>query len=261
MICPLAQVSKPDDGFNAGIFPKTRPLLPPEIARIYTAHYKRNRTGGTPASSLSQKMESWLHRQVAADVRFDTSDKTTLEIGAGTLNQLMHEPTVGPYDIVEPFKELYQGSRLLSRIRNIYSDIREISEHEQYDRITSIATFEHVCNAPEVIAQSGLLLKRKGVLRVSIPSEGTFLWTLGWKLTTGLEFRIKHGLDYGLLIKHEHVNSAKEIENALRYFFLEVHGKVFGLCKSFSLYQFYACANPETVRCREYLAQINSSSA
>ena len=238
-------------------FPKTRQPLPPEIARIYVAHCKRNRTGKTPASYLSQKMELWLHRQVAADVRFDPSDKTTLEIGAGTLNQLLHEPDVGPYDIVEPFRELYEGSSLLSRIRNIYSDIREISEHDQYDRITSIATFEHVCNLPEMIARSGLLLKRKGVFRVSIPSEGTFLWTLGWKLTTGLEFRIRYGLDYGLLRRHEHVNRAKEIENLLRYFFQEVQGKVFGLSKSYSLYQFYACTSPVTGRCREYLAEID----
>ena len=239
-------------------FPKARQSLPPEIARIYVAHYKQNRAGGTPATSLSQKMESWLHRQVAADVRFDPSNKTTLEIGAGTLNQLLHEPHVGPYDIVEPFGELYKGSGLLSRIRNMYTDIREISQHEQYDRITSIATFEHVCNLPELIARSGLLLKREGAFRVAIPSEGTFLWTLGWKLTTGREFRIKYGLDYGLLIKHEHVNSAEEIENLLRYFFQEVRGKVFGLSRRFSLYQFYACTSPVTGKCREYLTEVDN---
>ena len=141
-------------------FPKTRQSLPPEIEKIYVAHNKQNRAGETPATFLSQRMELWLHRQVAADVRFDRSCKTTLEIGAGTLNQLQHEPDVGPYDIVEPFGELYKGSGLLSRIRNMYTDIREISQHEQYDRITSIATFEHVCNLPELIARSGLLLKR-----------------------------------------------------------------------------------------------------
>ena len=237
-------------------FPKTRQSLPPEIARIYVAHYKQNRAGETPASSLSQRMELWLHRQVAADVRFDRSCKTTLEIGAGTLNQLLHEPHVGPYDIVEPFRELHEGSSLLGRIRNIFSDIREISKHARYDRITSIATFEHVCNLPELIARSGLLLKREGVFRVAIPSEGTILWTLGWKLTTGREFRIRYGLDYGLLIKHEHVNSAEEIENLLRYFFGEVRGKVFGLSRRFSLYQFYECANPVTGKCREYLAEV-----
>jgi hypothetical protein len=242
-------------------FPKTHPPLPPEIERMYVACYKQNRAGDTAASFLSRTMESWLHKRVAADIRFDRSSKTTLEIGAGTLNQLLYEPAVGPYDIVEPFRELYEGSGLLGRIRHIYSDIKEVSGHEQYDRITSIATFEHVCDLPEVIARSGLLLKRTGVLRVSIPSEGTFLWTLGWKLTTGLEFRIKYGLDYSLLMKHEHVNNAEEIEDLLRYFFREVEVKVFGLSKSLSFYQSFVCNSPETGKCREYLAEVDGFNA
>lgn len=235
-------------------FPKTRPPLPEEIKKIYVAQYKENREGKTAASSLSQRVESWLHKQVASDVRSDRSRKTTLEIGAGTLNQLQYEPEGGPYDIVEPFQDLYKDSNMLCRIRNIYSDIKEIPENHQYDRITSIATFEHICNLPEVIARSGLLLNRKGTLRVSIPSEGTFLWTLGWRLTTGLEFKIRHGLDYGLLMKHEHVNSAREIEELLRYFFNDVKGKVFGLSKGVSFYQFYKCADAKIKQCREYLA-------
>lgn len=242
-------------------FPKKRPPLSEEIKEIYVAHYKRNREGNTPASSLSQKVESWLHKQVASDVRSDRAHKTTLEIGAGTLNQLQYEPEVGPYDIIVPFRELYEDSTLLGRIRKIYSDVNEISENQQYDRITSIATFEHVCDLPEVIARSGLLLNQKGALRVSIPSEGTFLWTLGWKVTTGLEFRIMHNLDYGLLMKHEHVNSAREIENLLRYFFNDVKGKVFGLSKGFSLYQFYKCTNPDRGKCREYLAKVERTNA
>src|SRR5262249_55975161 len=151
----------------------------------------------TAASSLSQRMESWLHKQVAKDVLDSRGEKVTLEIGAGMLNQLRYEPVVGHYDIVEPFRELYEGSADLKRIRNIYNDIAEVPGNYRYDRITSVATFEHICNLPEVIAYCGLLLADNGKLRVSIPSEGTLLWTLGWKLTTGLEFRIKYGLDYG----------------------------------------------------------------
>src|SRR4051794_4757572 len=49
-------------------FPKQRPLLPDAYRRIYAEHYRRNREGESPASSLSQKMESWMHRKVAADV-------------------------------------------------------------------------------------------------------------------------------------------------------------------------------------------------
>src|SRR5262245_8184886 len=105
-------------------FPKTRPPLPKEIESVYSTHYKSNREGQTTASWLAQRMESWLHRQVANDVAsLPQSKRATLELGAGTLNQLQHESGVEPYDIVEPFTELYQGSRLLSRVRSIYADI------------------------------------------------------------------------------------------------------------------------------------------
>lgn len=237
-------------------FPKTRPPLPKEIQEIYAEHYKSNREGQTTASSLAQRMESWLHRQVASDVAaLPESDKVTLELGAGTLNQLKYEPAVRTYDIVEPFANLYTSSPLLAKVRNVYRDVADIPDSRWYDRITSVATLEHVCNLPNVIARSGLLLKRDGVFRASVPSEGTWLWTLGWKLTTGLEFKLKHGLDYGLLMRHEHVNTAAEIEEVLKYFFGELRCKVFGLSKSTSLYRYYECRDAAAARCMEFLAR------
>jgi len=240
-------------------FPKIRPRLPKEIEEIYSAHYKSNREGQTAASSLAQRVESWLHRQVANDVaNTENSAKVTLELGAGTLNQLQYEPEVHPYDIVEPFTELFNNSPLLERVRNVYSDISEVPSNCRYDRITSVATLEHVCSLPEVIARSGLLLAENGVFRASVPSEGTLLWTLGWKLTTGLEFKLRHGFSYGLLMKHEHVNTAREIEEVLNYFFKEVKCKVFGLTKSISLYRYYECRNPRIERCREYSRTLSA---
>lgn len=236
-------------------YPKTRPELPTEHQAIYEAHYKENREGGSPASSLSRRMESWLHRQVATDA---TAGKSTLEIGAGTLNQLDYEPASEPYDIVEPFESLYRGSPLLGQIRNVYDDIAEIAGEEIYDRITAVATFEHVCALPEVVARAGLLLRPGGVLRASIPSEGTLLWTLGWKLTTGLEYRMRHGLDYGRLIAHEHVNTAAEIETVMRHFFRHVDCRVFGLSRAVSFYQHFAGTEPDRQRCRDYLATLPS---
>ena len=234
-------------------FPKIRPPLPKNIQDIYFAQHKSNRKGQTIASSIALRMESWMHKQVASDVaNLQDSAKVTLEIGAGTLNQLQYEPSVHLYDIVEPFTDLYKSSPLLGRIRNIYSDISKVPGSYRYDRITSVATLEHVCNLPELIARSGQLLADQGVLRASIPSEGTVLWTLGWKLTTGLEFKLRHGLDYGLIMKYNHVNTAKEIEQVLEYFFKEIKYKVFGLSKSISLYRYYECHNPRINRCREY---------
>jgi hypothetical protein len=234
-------------------FPKTRPPLPKRIEEIYSDQYKSNRNGETSAASLAQKVESWMHRKIAADVAGRPSTKSTLEIGAGTLNQLPYEPEGGAYDIIEPFRSLYADSPLLARVRNVYADIADVPDSQRYDRITSVATYEHVLDLPALVARTGLLLAPDGMLRTAIPSEGTLLWTLGWKLTTGLEFRLKHGLDYGLLMKHEHVNTAREIEDVLNFFFEQVECSCFGVARSLSLYQFFVCAKPRIERCREYV--------
>jgi hypothetical protein len=133
-------------------YPKLRIELPVAFKNIYVEHYKKNREGQTSASSLSQKMEGWLHRKVAKDV-IGNPNKSTLEIGAGTLNQLHYEQTA-PYDIIEPFSELYVNSPLKSRVNRIFKDIDEIGEGERYDRITSIATFEHITDLPKVVVIS-----------------------------------------------------------------------------------------------------------
>jgi hypothetical protein len=230
-------------------FPKIRPALPPEFEAIYSDHYKENREGGSTASGLAQRLESWMHRKVAADSRLD---KRTLEIGAGTLNHLPYEPRVLCYEIVEPFRYLIERSPLLDRISGVYSDIDEIAPENEFDRIISIATFEHICDLPTVVAKCGKLLAHRGCLRVAIPSEGTILWRLGYKLTTGLEFRRKYGLDYEVLMQHEHVNSAAEIKKVLRYFFADVRQNVFGLMPSLSIYQFFRCSGPIAERCEAH---------
>lgn len=233
-------------------FPKERVPLTPEYAAIYVAHYRNSREGSSKVLSLAKRAESWMHRKLAEDVRAGLP-KSTLEIGAGTLNQLPYEPQSNPYDIVEPFQELYQSSPSLTRVRNIYNDIRDIPHSSRYERITSVAVLEHICNLPEVVAQCGLLLAEGGQFRAGIPSEGTILWRLGWKSTTALAFKRRYNLDYEVLMKYEHVNTAREIEDVLRYFFDHVKGSVFGLARSLSLYQFYACAKPRREECRTYL--------
>jgi hypothetical protein len=232
-------------------FPKQRPELPEAYRKIYVEHYRENREGASTASSLAIKMEAWMHRKVAADVSDSGREYTTLEIGAGNLNHLAYEPLSKTYDVVEPFAELYEGSPYRARVRNVYRSLDQIPDR-QFDRIISIATFEHLCDLPAVVARCGILLAPRGTLRVAIPSEGTLLWTLGWKLTTGVEFRLRHALNYGVLMRHEHVNTAAEIAGVLGIFFKKVRRRVFGISHLFSFYQFFECSVPDPERCRSY---------
>ncbi len=242
-------------------YPKVRPPLPVEYREAINQWYKKNRQGQSPASSLSQRMERWMHYRVAADVQQNQAPLTTLEIGAGTLNHLPFEPSPHIYDIIEPFRMFFEQSPWLKQIHHIYDDIREIPSGHQYDRIISIAVLEHLCDLPEVVARSGLLLTSKGCFRAAIPSEGTILWKLGYTCTTGIEFRKRYGLNYDVFMRHEHVNSAQEITDVVRYFFKSVQRKVFGLHPWLSVYQFFNCASPNIERCQAYLAQIQGARA
>lgn len=237
-------------------FPKKRIELPEEFKRIYLSHYQKNRSGATFATFFSKRMERWMHKQVSADVK-QGQPTITLEIGAGTLNHLAYENCTA-YDIVEPFKELYINSSELKKVRQVYADIEEVQPGVKYDRIVSIAMFEHVLDLPKIVAKTGLILNEKGTLRVAIPNEGSFLWKLGWKLTTGLEYRLKYGLDYGILMQYEHINSANEIESVLKYFYKNVGCKYFGFSKNFSFYRFYECSEPDPEKVKTYLLNFSS---
>lgn len=239
-------------------YPKTRPPLPPRYKEIYLAHYKENREGRSFASRMAQRLERWMHIQVAMDVVRRGHGGATLEIGAGTLNHLDYEPNTSPYDIVEPFSELHEGSPLASRLRHIYADISDLAPGSRYERILAIAALEHICDLPRVVAASGLLLQDGGQFRSAIPTEGSWLWRLGWKLTTGLEFRIRHGLDYAPLLEVEHVNNAEEIEAVLAYFFHDVEDRFLGLSRSVSIYRVFFCSSVRRDRCLEYLRGANS---
>ncbi len=238
-------------------YPKTRAELPPAFREIYDQHYKDNRFARTRASRASSRMESWMHKKVAEPARSGEWD--TLEIGAGTLNQLDYEPVSGPYDIVEPYDSLYADSGHLGRLRNIYRDIGEIDPGVNYGRITSVAVLEHILDLPAVLARSALLLADEGIFQAAIPSEGTWLWKLGTRYA-GREFSKKYGLDYQVLMKYEHVNDADEIEEALRFFFRKIKCRVLGLSRSCSFYRFYECSCPDRKRALNFLSGKNTLS-
>jgi hypothetical protein len=236
-------------------FPKHRPDLPPEYQALYVEQYRSNRSGATAAASMAQRLERWMHRQVARDVA-GGQGASTLELGAGTLNQLPFEPQGAPYDIVEPFAALFQDSPLKGRVRDIYRDISETPLDRRYQRITSIAMLEHAGDLPVVIARSARLLEEGGVFRAAIPAEGGLVWNLGWRLTTGLEFRLKRGLDYGVIMRHEHLNTAAEIEALCRLIFGQVRVRSFGLGRQLSLYRFIEAREPRLDRALAWEARF-----
>jgi hypothetical protein len=230
-------------------FPKKRPVLDPRIKKLYQAEYLKNRDGKSTFQSWANKLEAWMHIKAAS-----ISAKKILELGAGTLNHIPYESGFEIYDIVEPFKQLFTGRKDLKNINSIYSDIIQINKKTKYDKIVSIATLEHVEDLPKLLAKSCLLMKKNGIFQAGIPSEGGFLWGLTWRTTTGIEFYLRTKLNYKNLMRHEHINSAKEIELLCRWFFKNVKVNYFPInCFHLSWYIYLECKNPILNRAKEIL--------
>lgn len=186
-----------------------------------------------------------MHRQVAGDLIRAPEGRSieTLELGAGTLNHLAFDRRSNFYDVVEPNAELLAaGDR--SRLRSVFNELSLVPAAAKYDRIVSIAVLEHICNLPEFLQACVGHLKPGGVFRAGIPSEGTVFWKLGWMATTARAFRARYGLDYELIMKHEHVNDASEIVEAVESVFKNVRVRSFGLCRAISFYQFIEASDP-----------------
>lgn len=226
-------------------YPRERPPLSAAHERVYEQEYKLNRRGERAIEGLAKKLEGWMHQQVARH-----RDAPVLEVGAGTLNHLPFEPAVQPYDIVEPFKALYEDSPLLSRVRSAFDSQADIPEGRRYRRIVSVAVLEHMTDLPRELARSGLALEDGGVFQAGFPSEGGLLWWLGWRFTTGMTYYLRTKLDYGVLMRHEHVNQAPEILSLVRYFFEDVAAKRFPLPHhQLSLYVYIEARHPLRDRC------------
>jgi len=230
-------------------YPRTRPPLTEAHARIYAEQYRINRDGETLADGAAQKLEQWMHRRIAG-----VSGGPVLEIGAGTLNHLRFESGAEPYDVIEPFTELYNGRAECGRVRAFYDSVQEVPKDIRYRRIISVAVLEHLPDLPADIATSALLLDDGGIFQAGIPSEGGLLWWLGWRFSTGLAYYLRTGLDYGVIMHHEHLSDAREILEVVRYFFDDV--KVVRFPTPFHQLSFYAyleAREPRRERAREYL--------
>ena len=197
-----------------------------------------------------------MHRRVSENL----NNGRILEIGAGNLNHVPYVPATCIYDAVEPFKDLWWDSPHRSRFHRIYTRLSEIPCDTRYDCIFSVAVLEHLVDLPQILARSGLLLEAGGTFRAGFPSEGGFLWGVSWRLTTGLEYRLKRGLSYGAIMRHEHVNTAEEILSLLCYFYEQVEVSRFPLpLNHLSFYTAAIAHRPNLDRCQNLMFKPTSA--
>lgn len=234
-------------------YPRCRSPLSDAHRAVYVEEYQRNRSAAGFLPRIISWMESWSHRRIAAAGK---PGEVVLDLGAGTLNHMRYEKHFSAYDVVEPFQDLLAQSTERELVREEFANLSDCLPDRRYDRIFSEFTLEHLVDLPRLVAQSGQLLAEGGLFQAGIPSEGGFLWGMSWKLTTGISYRLRTGLDYGILMRHEHVNTAPDIEAVLRYFFENVHVTWFPTpLFQCSFHGYIEASGPRADRCGLFLGQ------
>lgn len=227
-------------------YPRSKPPLPSRQRAIYESQIVASRTGGGLLLGAVNRLESWMHRAVAAQW---ATGQSILELGAGTLNHVSREPNT-IYDAVEPMAALVAESSHRTRLRALYGTIDDVPPENRYDRVLSIAVLEHLEELPRIVGRCAALMKPDGVFQAAIPSEGGLLWGLSWRMTTGVAYRLRNGCDYAPVMRHEHVNTAPEILSVLRWKFREVRVRRFPLpWLHGSFYHAMDCRAPRLERC------------
>ena len=202
--------------------------LPEEYEEIYKQFYIDYSNANNFFRKISLIVEKWYHLKAA---KSKVKGNSILEIGAGNLNHVRYEKGNKNYDVIEPKNFLIESSdiKYQKKINNFYSSIDEVPRKKFYKKIIAIAVLEHIDNLDLFLEKVEKKLHPEGRFIVEISAEGEFLFWLAWRLTTGIGFWLKYNLDYGLIMRFEHINSAKKIVRLLKK-----HFKIFSM-ESFPL--------------------------
>ena len=197
---------------------KANKKLPDKYLEIYEEFYLDYSQNNSFFRKIASFLESWCH---LLTYKSYPDPQSILELGAGNLNHVKYEKKFQYYDVIEPKQFLINASDPIDRdkITNIYSDIKELPENKIYEKIISIGVLEHIEELDYVLEKISYKLTPQGKFLVTIPAEGELLWWLVWRLTTGIAFWLKHRLDYGVIMKYEHVNTASKVIRLLNKYF------------------------------------------
>jgi SAM-dependent methyltransferase len=164
---------------------------------------------------------------------------------------LLFEGATDRYDVIEPFHDLWTDSPARAQVDHFYDDILDVPPDERYDKIISIAVLEHLTDLPHVIARCAEHLAPGGTFAAGYPSEGGLAWYLAWRFGTGTAYRLRTGLSYAPLMRHEHVNTAGEIGAVLKHLFRKVRLARFPIgATHLSFYTAAIAEEPILERCR-----------
>ena len=204
------------DATRTGKWPKVLPPLTPEQQRI-----------------SDDFMKLWLeelagHRRYGAVERFNhrfpvrhsrPGFKTTLELGAGLGEHLVHEHLTAEQEAnyyCNDYRENMAAEirRRFPLVHTVVADCQQRLDFPDgfFDRVLAIHVLEHLPNLPAAIREAHRLLnKQSGQCLVLIPTEGSLAYTLCRKLSAERIYKRRYGGDYSWFYRREHINLPAEV--------------------------------------------------
>ncbi|TAL75471.1 MAG: class I SAM-dependent methyltransferase [Burkholderiaceae bacterium] len=151
----------------------------------------------------------------------------TLEIGSGIGEHLKYErlndQQKASYVAVDIRENMVAESRkLFPDIRAVVGDCQRRMDFEDghFDRILAIHVLEHLPNLPAAVREMYRLCdKKRGVLSIVIPCEGSFAYSLARKMSAQRIFEKRYKQSYQWFIEREHINLPHEIFEELAPYF------------------------------------------
>ena len=164
--------------------------------------------------------------------------KTTLEIGAGLGEHIIHEDLTEEqlrnYHTLELRENMSQAIKVrFPKVQAVTGDCQQRLQgfdDGYFDRILAVHVLEHLPNLPAAIRECYRLCnKTKGVFSVVIPCEGSPAYSLARRLSAQRLFERRYKQSYHWFISREHINRPYEIMEELKPYFATAQRSFFPL--------------------------------
>jgi SAM-dependent methyltransferase len=212
-----------------GTWPKVRNALSADQAAALEDWY------GEFLSNVLPDRFGWIDRfNHQYPLRSAGNADRTLEIGPGNGSHIEFEDMSTQQEYVALELRPALSDQITTRYPNLKIVIGDCQtrldfEEDTFDRVLAIHVLEHLDNLPAALREIARVLKPSGLLSVVIPAEGGLAYEVGRRLTVQRRFQKRYKMPYTWVIRHEHINTAREVIGELNKIFRVQHRSFYPL--------------------------------